>query len=70
MPDRFLARLAIAAIASSLVVGCATDAPESVTGRTQRFDGATELPAPDLSGEMSLEQALVERRSLREFGPA
>lgn len=69
MPDRLLTPLAIAAIATSLVVGCAAEAPDSVTGRTQRFDDATELPAPDLSGEMSLEQALVERRSLREFGP-
>jgi SagB-type dehydrogenase family enzyme len=70
MPERLLIRLAIAAVSSALLLGCATDAPESVTGRTQRFDDVTELPAPNVTGEMSLEQALVERRSIREFGPA
>lgn len=69
MPDRLLVRLTIAVVASSLVFGCAAEAPESVIGRTQRFDDVMELPAPDLTGEMSLEQALVERRSRREFSP-
>jgi SagB-type dehydrogenase family enzyme len=69
MRDRSFPRLAVAVVASCLAVGCAAEAPESVTGRVQRFADATELPAPDLTGEMSLEQALVERRSLREFGP-
>jgi SagB-type dehydrogenase family enzyme len=69
MRDRAPLRLAIAVLAGSLVFGCAGEAPESVIGRTQRFDDVSELPAPDLSGDMSLEQALVERRSLREFGP-
>jgi SagB-type dehydrogenase family enzyme len=70
MPERLLTRLATAAVCSALLLGCAADAPESVTGRTQRFDDVTDLPAPNVTGEMSLEQALVERRSIREFGPA
>jgi SagB-type dehydrogenase family enzyme len=69
MTERLLARLAIAAISSALLLGCVADAPESVSGRTQRFDDVTELPAPNATGEMSLEQALAERRSMREFGP-
>jgi SagB-type dehydrogenase family enzyme len=69
MPDRLLARLTIAVVAGFLLIGCAAEAPESVTDRMQRFDDVTDLPAPDLTGEMSLEQALLERRSVREFGP-
>lgn len=69
MADRPLARFAIAALAASLTFGCASEAPESVLDRTQRFDEVVELPAPDLTGQMPLEATLAQRRSDREFLP-
>jgi SagB-type dehydrogenase family enzyme len=65
--DRALAWVAAAVVAGILVLGCVADAPDSVTSQTQRFEGVAELPAPELDGSMSLEQALQERRSQREF---
>ena len=69
MPDRALAGLVVAVVASILVLGCVADAPDSVTSQTQRFDDVIELPPPDLTGQMTLERALLERRSRREFAP-
>jgi SagB-type dehydrogenase family enzyme len=70
MPDRVVAGFACALLAGTVVLGCVAEAPDSITAETQRFDEITDLPAPDITGEMSLEQALVERRSGREFAPA
>jgi SagB-type dehydrogenase family enzyme len=70
MPDRVVAGIASALLAGVVALGCVAEAPESITAETQRFGQLTELPAPDLAGEISLEETLVERRSAREFAPA
>jgi SagB-type dehydrogenase family enzyme len=54
-------------VAAALTVGCASEAPASVLDRSERFDAAVDLPRPDLVGEMTLEEALAERRSRRVF---
>ncbi len=69
MPDRIVAGLACAVLAGTVALGCVAEAPDSITAETQRFDEITDLPAPDITGEMSLEQTLAERRSDREFAP-
>ena len=68
MRDRAVAGLACVVLAV-LALGCVEDAPDSITAGTQRFDEITDLPAPDVRGEISLEQTLRERRSAREFAP-
>lgn len=70
MPDRVVTGFACAALVGAVVLGCVAEAPDSITAETQRFDEITDLPAPDITGEISLEQTLVERRSGREFAPA
>jgi SagB-type dehydrogenase family enzyme len=70
MADRGVARLGLAVVAGIVVLGCVAEAPDSVTSQTRRFDRVVELPAPELDGAMTLEQALHERRSRREFAPA
>jgi SagB-type dehydrogenase family enzyme len=69
MPDRIVAGLACAVLAGTVALGCVAEAPDSITAETQRFDEITDLPAPDITGEMSLEQTLAQRRSDREFAP-
>jgi len=69
MSDRVLAGVAVAVVASFLVLGCVADAPDSVTSQTQRFGDITELAAPDVTGKLPLERVLLERRSGREFAP-
>ena len=54
-------------IVATLLAGCASEAPSEILQQTQRYSTVIELPAPDLNGTLSLEQALDERRSLREY---
>ncbi|HUV19540.1 MAG TPA: SagB/ThcOx family dehydrogenase [Ilumatobacteraceae bacterium] len=67
MRDRAVAGFACVVLAGAIALGCVAEAPDSITAETQRFDEIADLPAPDLTGEVSLEQTLVERRSGREF---
>jgi SagB-type dehydrogenase family enzyme len=57
-------------IVAVLLAGCASEAPSEILQQTQRHPTVIELPAPDLTGPLSLEQALHERRSLREYTTA
>ena len=54
-------------IVATLLAGCASEAPSEVLQQTQRYPTIVELPAPDLNGTLSLERALRERRSVREY---
>ena len=54
-------------IVATLIAGCASEAPNEILQQTQRYPTVVELPAPVLNGTLSLEQALYERRSLREY---
>ena len=54
-------------IVATLMTGCASEAPNEILQQTQRYPTVVELPAPDLNGTLSLEQALHERRSAREY---
>ncbi len=54
-------------IVATLLAGCASEAPSEILQQTQRYSTVVELPAPDLNGTLSLEQALNERRSVREY---
>jgi SagB-type dehydrogenase family enzyme len=67
MPDRVVAGYAFVLLAGAAVLGCVAEAPDSITAESQRFDEIIDLPAPDLTGAIGLEQTLVERRSGREF---
>ena len=67
MGDRAAHGLVGVLAAAVLAVSCASEAPASVLDRSDRFDTVVELPPPDLTGEMTLESALAERRSRREF---
>jgi len=49
------------------MAGCASEAPSEILRDTARYQSVVELPAPDVTGPISLEQALRERRSAREF---
>jgi SagB-type dehydrogenase family enzyme len=55
------------AILAALAAGCASEAPNEILQNTARYESVVELPAPDVNGPVSLEQALGERRSAREF---
>lgn len=70
MVDRLRAALAGALAAGVLAVGCVADPPATITSQTERFGAATALPEPDLTGEMTLERALHERRSGRDYSSA
>lgn len=54
-------------IVATLLAGCASEAPDEILQQTQRYPTVIELPAPDLNGTLSLERALRERRSVREY---
>ena len=69
MSDRVVAGFACVVLAGAVALGCVAEAPDTITAQTQRFDEIADLPAPDVTGEMSLEATLVERRSGREFAP-
>ena len=60
MRDRAVAGFACVVLAGAIALGCVAEAPDSITAETQRFDEIADLPAPDLTGEVSLEQTLVE----------
>ncbi len=57
-------------IVAALLAGCASEAPSEILQQTQRYPTVVELPAPDLNGPLSLEQVLLERRSVREYATA
>ena len=67
MPVRVVAGFACVVLAGAIALGCVADAPDSITAETQRFDEIADLPVPDITGEMTLEQTRAERRSGREF---
>ncbi len=60
-------RALIATLVATIAVGCASSAPPAVLDQNQRFTETIELPAPQLDGPMSIEEALATRRSHREF---
>jgi SagB-type dehydrogenase family enzyme len=55
------------AILAALAAGCASEPPDEIVQNTARYQSVVELPAPDVTGPISLEQALRDRRSAREF---
>lgn len=55
-------------VGASTVAGCVDEAPDGLLGN--RFEEIIELPPPDLDGDTTLEQALQERRSQRDYAPA
>jgi SagB-type dehydrogenase family enzyme len=65
---RLAAANATGLVATGAVAGCATPGPVGQTPIPQP-EGESEiaLPAPRLEGEMSLEEAIANRRSVREF---
>lgn len=54
-------------IVATLFAACAPEAPTEILQQTQRYPAVIELPVPELNGTLSLERALHERRSVREF---
>ena len=50
-----------------VVAGCVSSAPPEVVDETQRYSEIVDLTQPELSGSSSLERALEERRSGRDF---
>lgn len=55
---------------AGLLSGCASTAPSQVLDQQTRFDRIIALPEPDLDGAMSLESAIAQRRSQRDFSAA
>ncbi len=53
----------------ALLVSCASGAPDRVLEQTERYDETIDLPSPDPSGSVPLEQVLQQRRSQREYAP-
>ncbi len=62
-----LRTVAIVAIVAMMLAGCASEAPTEILEQTQRYPTVVELPSPELTGTLSLEQALHDRRSVREY---
>ena len=54
-------------IVATLLAGSASEAPSEILQQSERYPTVIELPAPDLNGTLSLERALDERRSVREY---
>lgn len=57
-------------VAAVSVAGCVSEAPAEITDRQRRFDEVVDLPAPEHIGDMSVEAALTERRSRRDYAAA
>ena len=55
------------AIVAMMLAGCASEAPSEILEQTQRYPTVVELPSPELTGTVSLEQSLHDRRSVREY---
>lgn len=63
-----MCRAAVGGVAALvLLVACAEQAPESVLVETARYEAPVDLPPPDRTGTVTLEDALADRRSVREF---
>jgi len=54
-------------VASLLFASCVDSAPEALLRSMARFDTVVDLPEPDVSGSVPLEEALQGRRSVRSF---
>lgn len=54
-------------LCAGLATGCASEAPASVFEQHDRYPDVVELPEPDITGTMTLEKALSDRRSTRTF---
>lgn len=67
MRDRIAGAVSCVLVAGALSAGCVAEAPDAVFERAERFEAPTDLPPPDLDGQVVFEQTLVERRSIREF---
>ncbi len=67
MVDRLWAALVGVLVAGALAVGCVADPPDTVTSQTQRFGTVSALPEPELTGDMTVERALHQRRSGRDY---
>jgi SagB-type dehydrogenase family enzyme len=59
--------VAMVAMVAMMWAGCASEAPSEILEQTQRYPTVVELPSPELTGTRSLEQALHDRRSVREY---
>ena len=55
------------AIVAMMLAGCASEAPSEILEQTQRYPTVVELPSPEVTGTVSLEQSLHDRRSAREY---
>jgi nitroreductase len=55
--------------AAALVSGCASQAPSRARTSPARYGSPVPLPSPTVTGTISLEKAIGERRSLRAFRP-
>jgi SagB-type dehydrogenase family enzyme len=62
-----LRSVVIVAIVATLLGGCASQAPSEIREQTERYPTVVDLPAPDLTGSIPLEQVLHDRRSVREY---
>ncbi|NNF55026.1 MAG: SagB/ThcOx family dehydrogenase [Acidimicrobiales bacterium] len=58
---------ALLAISGALIISCAASAPPEVLDQTQRYTEVIELADPEVMGGISLEQALQQRRSARNY---
>ncbi len=59
--------LSVIALVAGVLAGCVSSAPPEVMDETQRFSETIELAPLDPLGSLSLEQALEERRSARDY---
>jgi len=56
-------------LVAGLLLSCASEAPNRVLEQAHRYDETIDLPSPDPSGSVPLEQVLQQRRSQREYAP-
>jgi SagB-type dehydrogenase family enzyme len=61
--------LALAAVVVALTAGCAQSAPPAMLAAASQGVQTIELPAPREKSDVSLEQAIADRRSNRDFRP-
>ncbi len=60
---------ALLTASAAFMIGCAASAPPGVLEQSHRYGEVVELTDPEVMGAISLEQALQQRRSLRDYSP-
>lgn len=58
---------AVFSLLAAVIGGCASEAPPELLAQTARFEQRVALPDPDTKGEVTLESAISQRRSRRDF---